>query len=243
MKQLGSAVQRLARSAREFSVSISNVPGPADAGQCRRAQSAAPVLLVEPAAHHALRISAISCAGDIGIGLCTDPQALPDIARLADAIEVRMPSYAVRQPDEPQTRRRRGLGDSSYLQPRCVSLAMRVLVGISAKPALVSGQELGWRLSRPDELGVHSQSGSRRDFRGSIACALSTAHSSGVYLASSTVSVERGDGSRLSRKLRRAGDLDRSHQRILAAAEPAVGGRHWRGPVTAHDRLAARRVP
>ena len=41
----------------------------------------------EPAAHHALRISAISCAGDIGIGLCTDPQALPDVARLADAIE------------------------------------------------------------------------------------------------------------------------------------------------------------
>lgn len=36
--------------------------------------------------HHALRISAISCAGDLGIGLCTDPQALPDVARLAGAI-------------------------------------------------------------------------------------------------------------------------------------------------------------
>ena len=45
----------------------------------------------EPAAHHALRITAISCAGDMGIGLCTDPNALPDIARLADAIEA---SYA-----------------------------------------------------------------------------------------------------------------------------------------------------
>jgi diacylglycerol O-acyltransferase len=41
----------------------------------------------EPAEHHALRISAISFAGDIGIGLCTDPQALPDIARLAEAIQ------------------------------------------------------------------------------------------------------------------------------------------------------------
>ncbi|HKP39846.1 MAG TPA: WS/DGAT domain-containing protein [Mycobacterium sp.] len=40
----------------------------------------------EPAVHHALRISAISCAGDLGIGLCTDPQALPDVARLAQAI-------------------------------------------------------------------------------------------------------------------------------------------------------------
>lgn len=35
----------------------------------------------------ALRISAISCIGDIGIGLCTDPDALPDVAGLANAIE------------------------------------------------------------------------------------------------------------------------------------------------------------
>jgi hypothetical protein len=41
----------------------------------------------EPAMHHALRISAISCTGNIGIGLCTDPLALPDIDRLAEAIE------------------------------------------------------------------------------------------------------------------------------------------------------------
>ena len=27
------------------------------------------------------------CAGEMGIGLCTDPNALPDIARLAEAIE------------------------------------------------------------------------------------------------------------------------------------------------------------
>ncbi|MGH7291468.1 MAG: WS/DGAT domain-containing protein, partial [Myxococcota bacterium] len=33
------------------------------------------------------RISAVSCAGDVGIGLCTDPRALPDVARLADCIE------------------------------------------------------------------------------------------------------------------------------------------------------------
>ena len=35
---------------------------------------------------HALRVS-VSCAGDIGIVPCTDPQALPDVARLADEIE------------------------------------------------------------------------------------------------------------------------------------------------------------
>jgi diacylglycerol O-acyltransferase len=87
MKHIGSAAQRFAGSAREFSLSISNVPGPAVpvgvAG--RRVQHL--FSSSEPALHHALRVSAISCAGDIGIGLCTDPQALPDIARLADAIE------------------------------------------------------------------------------------------------------------------------------------------------------------
>jgi hypothetical protein len=87
MKHIGSAAQRFAGSAREFSLSISNVPGPAVpvgvAG--RRVQHL--FSSSEPALHHALRVSAISCAGDIRIGLCTDPQALPDIARLADAIE------------------------------------------------------------------------------------------------------------------------------------------------------------
>jgi len=87
VKHLGSAARRISKSAREFSVSISNVPGPrvpvgiAGRGVQHLFSSS------EPAAHHALRISAISCAGDLGIGLCTDPQALPDVARLAEAIE------------------------------------------------------------------------------------------------------------------------------------------------------------
>jgi apoptosis-inducing factor 2 len=43
-----------------------------------------------------------------------------------------------------------GLGDSGVLT--AIRLAKHVdVVGISAKPALVSGQELGWRLSRPEE--------------------------------------------------------------------------------------------
>lgn len=37
--------------------------------------------------HHALRISAISCDGTVGIGLCTDPQALPGMPALAEAID------------------------------------------------------------------------------------------------------------------------------------------------------------
>lgn len=88
---IGSAAQRLAGSAREFSLSISNVPGPREPVSVsgRRVQNL--FSSSEPAAHHALRITAISCAGEMGIGLCTDPNALPDIARLADAIEA---SYA-----------------------------------------------------------------------------------------------------------------------------------------------------
>jgi apoptosis-inducing factor 2 len=43
-----------------------------------------------------------------------------------------------------------GLGDSGV--PTAIRLARHAeVVGISAKPALVSGQELGWRLSRPHE--------------------------------------------------------------------------------------------
>ena len=81
------AVQQLAGSAGEFSLAISNVPGPAT--QVSVADRVVRHLFSssEPGAHHALRISAISCGGDIGIGLCTDPTALPDIAGLAGAIE------------------------------------------------------------------------------------------------------------------------------------------------------------
>jgi NADH dehydrogenase FAD-containing subunit len=43
-----------------------------------------------------------------------------------------------------------GLGDSGVLTAIRLARSFDV-VGISAKPALVSGQELGWRLSRPDE--------------------------------------------------------------------------------------------
>jgi diacylglycerol O-acyltransferase len=43
--------------------------------------------VAEPADRHALRVSAISCAGTVGIGLCTDPDALSGVAGLAPAID------------------------------------------------------------------------------------------------------------------------------------------------------------
>jgi len=85
-KHLDRAAERLAGGPREFSLSISNVPGPgcelAVAG--RRVESLYSV--AEPADRHALRISAISCSGEIGIGLCTDPEAVAGIDTLAVAI-------------------------------------------------------------------------------------------------------------------------------------------------------------
>jgi diacylglycerol O-acyltransferase / wax synthase len=84
---LERAVERLAAGPHEFSLSISNVPGP----RSPRAIAGRPVQrlcsVAEPAQRHALRISAISCAGTVGIGLCTDPEALGGIAELAEAID------------------------------------------------------------------------------------------------------------------------------------------------------------
>jgi diacylglycerol O-acyltransferase len=87
IKHLDDAVKRFAGSAKEFSVSISNVPGPAISVGVAGRRVLNLFSSSEPALHHALRISAISCAGDIGIGLCVDPTALPQVTRLADAIE------------------------------------------------------------------------------------------------------------------------------------------------------------
>ena len=87
VQRFGSAARRFAGTAREFSVAISNVPGPSAAIGVAGRRVLNLFSSSEPALHHALRISAISCAGDIGIGLCVDPQAVPDVARLAAAIE------------------------------------------------------------------------------------------------------------------------------------------------------------
>lgn len=87
VKRLGETAQRLAGSASEFSLSISNVPGPPNPVSVAGRRVEHLFSSSEPAPHHALRISAISCAGTVGIGLCTDPEALPDVGGLATAIE------------------------------------------------------------------------------------------------------------------------------------------------------------
>jgi NADH dehydrogenase FAD-containing subunit len=86
-----------------------------------------------------------------------------------------------------------GLGDSGVLT--AILLARHAdVVGISAKPALVSGQELGWRLSRPHEWARANWIPFDR-FRGLDK--VRTVHGSltGLDLAARTVDVRHDDGS------------------------------------------------
>jgi WS/DGAT/MGAT family acyltransferase len=86
-KHLDHAAQHLAGGPREFSLSISNVPGPSAALSVAGRPVENLFSVAEPADRHALRASAISCAGTIGIGLCTDPEAVAGVDLLAAAID------------------------------------------------------------------------------------------------------------------------------------------------------------
>jgi apoptosis-inducing factor 2 len=132
-----------------------------------------------------------------------------------------------------------GLGDSGVLT--AIRLARHAdVVGISAKPALVSGQELGWRLSRPDEWARANWIPFDK-FRGLDRVRTVHGTLTGVDLASRTVSVKRDDGSTLS---------ERYDTLIISTG---VTNGFWRQPNlqsaveigadlrTAHDRLAAAR--
>ena len=86
-KHLDRAAERLAAGPREFSLSISNVPGPGCALAVGGRAVESLYSVAEPADRHALRVSAISCSGEIGIGLCADPDAVAGVHALAAAID------------------------------------------------------------------------------------------------------------------------------------------------------------
>ena len=91
-----------------------------------------------------------------------------------------------------------GLGDSGVLT--AIQLARHApgvqVIGISAKPALVSGQELGWRISRPDHWARHNWI-SFDQFRGLDRVRTVHGTLTGVDLSDRTVAVRRDDGSTL----------------------------------------------
>jgi NADH dehydrogenase FAD-containing subunit len=130
-----------------------------------------------------------------------------------------------------------GLGDTGLLT--AIRLARRAdVVGISVKPGLVSGQELGWRISRPEHWARHNWISFDR-YRGLDRVRTVHGTLTGVDLADRTVAIQRDDGST-------------SHEKYDALViSTGVSNGFWRRPTfqsadevdadirAAHDRLAA----
>jgi WS/DGAT/MGAT family acyltransferase len=72
---------------REFALSVSNVPGPREPVHVLGGRVTELYSVAEPADRHALRTSAVSLAGRMGFGFCTDPGAVPGVADLADGLD------------------------------------------------------------------------------------------------------------------------------------------------------------
>ncbi|MEZ0339417.1 FAD-dependent oxidoreductase [Mycobacterium sp. pV006] len=86
-----------------------------------------------------------------------------------------------------------GMGDTGVLT--AIGLARHAdVVGVSVKPALVSGQELGWRLARPDDWARHYRIGYGR-FRGLDRVRTVHARLTGLDPAERCVTVALPDGS------------------------------------------------
>ena len=129
-----------------------------------------------------------------------------------------------------------GLGDSGVLT--AIRLARHAeVVGISAKPALVSGQELGWRLSRPQEWARANWIPFDK-FRGLDRVRTVHGTLTGVDLAARKVLVRHDDGSTSAE----------AYDALIIST--GVSNGFWRRPNlqsaddigaelrTAHDRLA-----
>lgn len=129
-----------------------------------------------------------------------------------------------------------GLGDTGVLT--AIRLASRFeVVGISVKPGLVSGQELGVRLARPEDWARDYWIGFDR-FRGLDRVRTVHGTLTGAHLDARTVSVRQADGSTVH-----------EHYDALVIATGVTNG-FWRRPIlqsalevdaglrAAHDRLA-----
>jgi WS/DGAT/MGAT family acyltransferase len=87
VKPLYRVASGLASGPREFALSVSNVPGPREPVHLLGGRVAELYSLAEPADRHALRASAVSLAGRMGLGFCTDPGAVPGVAELAAGLD------------------------------------------------------------------------------------------------------------------------------------------------------------
>jgi WS/DGAT/MGAT family acyltransferase len=87
IRPLYRVASELASGPREFALSVSNVPGPRDPVGLLGGNVAELYSVAEPADRHALRASAISLAGRMSLGFCTDPGAVPGVADLANGLD------------------------------------------------------------------------------------------------------------------------------------------------------------
>ena len=87
VRPLYRVASKLASGPREFALSVSNVPGPREPVSVLGGRVAELYSVAEPADRHALRASAVSLAGRMGFGFCTDPGAVPGVAELAEGLD------------------------------------------------------------------------------------------------------------------------------------------------------------
>ena len=85
--------KRLEGSPRRFALNVSNVPGPREPQAILGETVTSLHSLAEIGERHALRVAALSYAGELHLGLCADPDVVHDLGDLARAIEVEAQSF------------------------------------------------------------------------------------------------------------------------------------------------------
>jgi len=85
--RLEQLVTRLESSPRSFALSISNVKGPPRPVSLLEAPVRQLHSIAEIGERHALRVSVISLADQLGFGLCADPELVDQLQLMADGVE------------------------------------------------------------------------------------------------------------------------------------------------------------
>ncbi|MFR9798754.1 wax ester/triacylglycerol synthase domain-containing protein [Streptomyces sp. MS06] len=81
-------VQHLVHSPHEYSLNVSNVPGPRTPVYVLGRRVDGLCSIAEVAPRHALRVAAVSLAGTLFVGLCADPGAMSDVDGFARDVEL-----------------------------------------------------------------------------------------------------------------------------------------------------------
>jgi hypothetical protein len=79
--------EQLERSPRRFALNVSNVPGPRHPVSLLAAPVRELHSVAEISRHHALRVSVMSLADQLGFGFCADADLIPDVQLMADQVE------------------------------------------------------------------------------------------------------------------------------------------------------------